>query len=117
MGDSYLQVRCLSAALLMAVIAIPVRALPLRALVQEQASGAPPAEQQQGATSGIAGGLGEAPVYDAEKRPITAGGFVDSGPVVFQDITKEAGLAGWRHKMGSPEKKFIVETDGSGVCL
>jgi hypothetical protein len=32
---------------------------------------------------GIAGGLGAAPVYDAEKRPITAGGFVDNGPVVF----------------------------------
>ncbi len=66
---------------------------------------------------GIAGGLGAAPVYDAEKRPITAGGFVDSGPVIFQDITKSAGLSGWTHKMGVPEKNFIVETNGSGVCL
>ena len=67
--------------------------------------------------SGIAGGIGAAPVYDEQKRPITAGGFVDSGPVIFQDITKEAGLAGWVHKMGVPEKDFIVETNGSGVCL
>ncbi len=67
--------------------------------------------------SGIAGGLGAAPVYDEEKRPITAGGFVDSGPVVFKDITKKAGLSGWTHKMGVPEKNFIVETNGSGVCL
>jgi enediyne biosynthesis protein E4 len=67
--------------------------------------------------SGIAGGIGAAPVYDEQKRPITAGGFVDSGPVIFQDITKEAGLAGWVHKMGVPEKNFIVETNGSGVCL
>jgi hypothetical protein len=66
---------------------------------------------------GIAGGIGAAPVYDEQKRPITAGGFVDSGPVVFEDITKAAGLFGWRHKMGVPEKNFIVETNGSGVGL
>ena len=67
--------------------------------------------------SGIAGGLGAAPVYDALKRPITAGGFVESGPVIFQDITKQAGLSGWRHKMGVPEKNYIVEANGSGVAL
>ena len=68
-------------------------------------------------TSGIASGVAAAPVYDAQKRPITAGGFVDKGTVVFQDITKAAGLSGWTHKMGVPEKKFIVETNGSGVGL
>jgi len=73
--------------------------------------------QSQGNTSGIAGGLGAAAVYDEHHRPITAGGFVDSGPVIFQDVTKQAGLSGWRHKMGVPEKKFIVETNGSGVAL
>ena len=73
--------------------------------------------QQSGMSSGIAAGVAAAPVYDAEKRPITAGGFVDKGPIVFQDITKQAGLGGWKHKMGVPEKKFIVETNGSGVCL
>ncbi len=67
--------------------------------------------------SGIAGGIGAAPVYDEQKRPITAGGFVDSGPVIFQDITKAAGLSGWTHKMGVPEKNFIIETNGSGVGL
>jgi hypothetical protein len=75
-----------------------------------------PPKAQQG-MGGIAGGLGAAPVYDALKRPITAGGFVESGPVVFQDITKQAGLSGWRHKMGVPEKKYIVEANGSGVAL
>jgi hypothetical protein len=67
--------------------------------------------------SGIAGGIGAAPVFDAQKRPITAGGFVDSGPVIFEDITRKAGLSGWVHKMGVPDKKFIVETNGSGVAL
>ena len=66
---------------------------------------------------GIAGGLGAKPVYDELKRPITAGGFVDTGAVVFEDITERAGLSGWTHKMGVPEKNFIVETNGSGVGL
>ncbi|MGO9433551.1 MAG: CRTAC1 family protein [Terracidiphilus sp.] len=67
--------------------------------------------------SGISSGVSAAPVYDAQRRPITAGGFVDKGPVIFEDITKRAGLSGWTHKMGVPEKNFIVETNGSGVCL
>ncbi len=76
--------------------------------------------QQQQTTSGAAGiaaGVAAAPVYDDQKRPITAGGFVSSGPVIYQDVTKQAGLSGWRHKMGVPEKNFIVETNGSGVAL
>ena len=35
------------------------------------------AQAPQGMGSGIAGGLGAAAVYDEQKRPITAGGFVD----------------------------------------
>ena len=58
-----------------------------------------------------------APVYDAEKRPITAGGFVEAGPVVFKDISKASGLARWKHVMGTAHKKYILETDGSGVGL
>jgi hypothetical protein len=75
------------------------------------------AAPQGGAMGGIASGVMAAPVYDAQRRPITAGGFVEKGPVIFEDITKKAGLSSWTHKMGVPEKKFIVETNGSGVCL
>jgi hypothetical protein len=57
----------------------------------------------QNGMGGIASGVAAAPVYDEQKRPITAGGFVDKGTVVFEDITKQAGLSGWRHKMGVPE--------------
>ena len=71
-------------------------------------------EMQKGGTST---GGSFAPVLDAEKRPITAGGFVDSGPVVFMDVTEKAGLAKWRHKMGTPKKLYILEPDGSGVAL
>jgi hypothetical protein len=60
-----------------------------------------------------------APVYDEERRPITAGGFVDKdeGTVVFEDATKASGLSRWQHVMGTKEKKYILETDGSGVGL
>jgi hypothetical protein len=54
---------------------------------------------------------------DAQHRVITAGGFVKSGPVVFQDISEKAGLTEWTHKMGTPAKDYIIETKGSGVCL
>ena len=73
--------------------------------------------QQGGMGGGIASGVASKPVYDEQNRPITAGGFVDKGPIIFEDITKKAGLSGWVHKMGVPEKNFIVETNGSGVCL
>ena len=72
----------------------------------------PAAAQGGSATGGVF-----APVLDAEKRPITAGGFVKSGPVIFKDVSKQAGLTVWHHVMGTPQKKFIIETIGSGVCL
>jgi hypothetical protein len=51
------------------------------------------------------------------KVPITAGGMVDSGPVIFEDVSKAAGLTGWNHVMGTAEKRLILETNGSGVGL
>src|ERR1700679_220792 len=86
----------------------------------------PDPKAQVQATVGQTGGMSSAGnstrgafglVYDEEHRPITAGGFVDQGPIVFQDITKQAGLAGWRHVMGTQEIKLIIEADGSGVGL
>ena len=80
-------------------------------------AGSGPSQQGQkpGASSGIAAGVQSTPQYDEQKRPITAGGFVDKGTVIFEDITKSAGLSTWIHKMGVPQKQFIVETNGSGV--
>jgi hypothetical protein len=74
----------------------------------------PPAQND---TGGIASSGVFKPVYDEQRRPITAGGFVDKGTVVFEDATQASGLAGWRHEMGTPQKKYILETDGSGVGL
>jgi hypothetical protein len=56
-------------------------------------------------------------VFDAEHRPITAGGFSKTGPVIFQDIAKQAGLTTWHHTMGTKEKTYILESVGSGVGL
>ena len=82
----------------------------LPALAQMEA---PPTQSQ----SAVSTGGSHAAVLDSEKRPITAGGFVDSGPIVFQDIAEKAGLAHWRHQMGPSKKQFILETVGSGVGL
>jgi hypothetical protein len=77
----------------------------------------PGAETTTKPQSGIASGTAHAPVLDAKHRPITAGGFVDGAPIVFADITKQAGLDKFHHKSGTPEKTTIVETPGSGVAL
>src|SRR5580704_18927639 len=63
-----------------------------------QEGGQPPA------TGGVNTGGVHAPILDKENRPITAGGFVQTGPIVFQDIAAKAGLISWKHTMGNPEK-------------
>ena len=55
--------------------------------------------------------------FDSQHRPITAGGFVKSGPIIFQDVAATAGLTDWHHKAGTPAKRLIMEAKGSGVCL
>ncbi len=79
-----------------------------------------PGKIQQTAQSGQTGmrtGGVYAPVKDAKNRPITAGGFVDGAPVVFLDITKDAGLDKFHHRSGTPEKRTIIDAPGSGVAL
>ncbi|MBV9608845.1 MAG: CRTAC1 family protein [Acidobacteria bacterium] len=71
-----------------------------------------PAKPSGVVTSGV-----YAPVKDAQNRPITAGGFVDGAPVIFEEITRQAGLTIFHHRSGGPEKATILETPGSGVAL
>ena len=85
---------------------------PLERQAERSVEGAQPASQ-----SGVNTGGARPAVLDAEHRPITAGGFVTTGPIVFQDVAKAAGLTSWTHHMGSPKKNFILETVGSGVAL
>jgi hypothetical protein len=81
--------------------------------------GQPPASanQQNPPPSGMATGGAHAPIRDALSRPITAGGFVDGAPIVFLDVTRQAGLDIFHHRSGTPEKTTILEAPGSGVAL
>lgn len=76
-----------------------------------QEGGQPPA------SGGVNTGGVHSAVYDPLHRPITAGGFVKSGPIAFEDATEKSGLASWTHTMGTKEKRFILEANGSGVGL
>ena len=97
-------------------LAVAAGLCPLFAGAQMQegamSSGMQTAVQGGSATSGEF-----APVLDSEKRPITAGGFVKVGPIVYQDISKQSGIAAWKHQMGTLQKNYIIETLGSGVAL
>jgi hypothetical protein len=66
---------------------------------------------------GVSTGSPHPAVKDALSRPITAGGFVDGAPVVFADVTRQAGLDKFHHRSGGPEKATVLETPGSGVAL
>src|ERR1035438_1619525 len=97
----------------------------LIALHSAWAQGTPQAGQQGGAQAPKSGmaqdGMSNAgphqAEFDSEHRPVTAGGFVKTGPVVFMDVAKAAGLSGWHHTAGTPAKRLILEAKGPGVCL
>ncbi len=74
--------------------------------------------RQEGASQGsMASGGAHQAEFDSEHRPITAGNFVKTGPVIFMDDAEEAGLTTWHHTAGTPEKRFILEANGAGVAL
>ena len=74
---------------------------------------------QQGQASGgeMTSAGPQTAVFDTQRRPITAGGFVKTGPVIFMDATETAGLSHWRNVTGGADKRVIIEAKGSGVCL
>jgi enediyne biosynthesis protein E4 len=89
-----------------------------RSQAVQDAGGGVQSSNMGGATmGGSSAGAPQPAILDAEHRPITAGGFVKSGPVVFEDVAARSGLAQWHHTMGTPEKTYILETIGSGVGL
>ena len=99
-----------------------MRVLPLLLLAStvfaQQTSGTHTTEQQQPpAGMTVNTGAAHEAILDDQHRPITAGGFVKDGPVVFEDITAKSGLGSFHHTMGTPGKSLILETLGSGVAL
>ena len=91
-------------------IATVLGALGVPALLSAQATtpGASSSDQQK---------ISQTIPKKTSQPPITASGFVKTGPIVFEDISEKAGLTHWTHQMGSPEKNYIIETKGSGVGL
>jgi hypothetical protein len=96
------------------VLGLLAAGIPVFLSAQATAPNALPAGQQDGKP---AAGAPHPAQVDDHHRPITAGGFVSSGPTVFADESEKAGLTHWAHKMGTPSKSYIIETKGSGVGL
>ena len=105
----------LSVAVLAIICAVCVYEIPSLHLGPETVNAA--ASQGQTAGGGMANAGPQTAVFDNQHRPITAGGFVKTGPIVFQDVARQAGLTVWHHEAGTPEKKLILEAKGPGVCL
>ena len=108
-------------ALLMFILAADFCLYAQRPADPQIAAQKPAGEKQSGAPEAKTGGMANAgphaPVFDSQGRPITAGGFVKSGPIVFQNVAAAAGLTRWHHTAGTPAKRLILEAKGPGVCL
>jgi hypothetical protein len=94
----------------------------LSAQVTDSLPPAPPSDKpspsaQAPEAGGVLSGPPQTAQFDEKHRPITAGGFVATGPVIFEDISEKAGVTHWTHKMGTKDKKYLIETNGSGVGL
>jgi hypothetical protein len=102
-----------SSAVFLLTAALPLRAQsPLESQKEKPQEGAQPPAHGGSGTAGV-----YPPVMDANHRPITEGGTVKTGPVIFEDIAAKAGLTKWHHQMGTPKKQYIIESIGSGVAL
>jgi enediyne biosynthesis protein E4 len=112
----------LRASVAIAIVTIVTLISPPDAPSQKQEA-APSASPSQSTMGSVSSGAAHAAILDSQKRPITAGGFVDNGPIVFQDVAEKAGLTRWRHVMGSNTNnnkvnpQYILDTTGSGVAL
>src|SRR6201987_3669821 len=66
---------------------------------------------------GVTTGPPHAAIKYAQSRPITAGGFVDGAPVIFEDDTRASRLDQFHHRSGENENLTLLESVGSGVVL
>jgi hypothetical protein len=113
--------KCINADLLASTPRKPIRAAPVLALFFLACAwvlpGISPAQDASTQEPGIASGAAKSGQFDAQHRPITAGGFVNTGPVVFENIAEKAGLTKWHNVTGTADKRVLIEEKGSGVCL
>jgi hypothetical protein len=71
-------------------------------------------QQQPQPPQGMGVSTGPAAVSGARR---TAGITDPKAPVVFEDVTARTALAQFRHRSGSPQKDYIVETVSGGVAV
>ena len=95
------------------ILCCSIACFAIRATGQQSQQPSNPDKKQ----SGVATGAAHPAIKDSLSRPITAGGFVDDAPVVFIDVSKQAGLDKFHQRSGTPRKATILETMGSGVAL
>jgi enediyne biosynthesis protein E4 len=69
-------------------------------------------QEQKPGMSGVS--TGAARTY-ASRR--TAGVVEGNAPVIFEDVTARTALAKFKHRSGSPDKNYIVETTSGGVAV
>jgi hypothetical protein len=84
---------------------------------QPQRQGGANPQQDSTPQQSMATGAAQGGRFDDQHRPITAGGTVKEGPIVFQDVAAQAGLTTWHNTTGTAQKRVIIEAKGSGVCL
>ena len=107
----------LLAPVLIGASGLSAQELPSADNATSQSSAGSAGNQVQQSQGGMATAGPHEGIFDSQHRPITAGGFVKSGPIVFQNVAAAAGLTRWHHTAGTPEKRLIVEAKGPGVCL
>ena len=110
-GKSTPALRLVSVAALVVALCVAIRAQ------TAPDAGRPPNAMGQSAGGGMANAGPQQAQFDSQHRPITAGGFVKTGPIVFENVAGPAGLTAWHHQAGTAEKRLILEAKGPGVCL
>jgi enediyne biosynthesis protein E4 len=71
--------------------------------------------KQEPSKPGMGGASTAAAKTYATKR--TAGITDAKAPVIFEDVTPQTPLAGFKHRSGNPQKDYILETPPSGVAI
>src|SRR5215216_3340590 len=84
--------------------------------LSSEAQSAKPQDEKKQSSGGASTAGAFKPIKDALSRPITAGGFVDGAPVIFNDITSRTGIK-FLHRAGTPEKRYLPDTASGGVAL
>jgi hypothetical protein len=69
-------------------------------------------QEQKPGMSGVS--TGAAHTYTSRR---TVGVVEANAPVIFEDVTARTALAKFKHRSGSPDKNYIVETASGGVAI